>query len=68
MVLQTKDIGASMQDIIRVCSKNPDALEKALTLVLAAVDAGKIVNYWHAAQEQFKYMRSIGTRSTLDTM
>lgn len=55
MISQSLDIRTSMNDLKRLCAENADCLEKALTLVLAAVDSGKIVNYWHAVEKQFRY-------------
>ncbi|KAG8180104.1 hypothetical protein JTE90_027883 [Oedothorax gibbosus] len=53
MAAQTTNIIQSIQELSLLCSQNEQCLEKALTDVLAALDSGKIINYWHAIKSQF---------------
>ncbi|KAG8193801.1 hypothetical protein JTE90_029535 [Oedothorax gibbosus] len=54
MAAQTTDVTQSIQELSLLCNQNEQCLEKALTVVLAALDSGKIINYWHAIKSQFQ--------------
>ncbi|CAL1273132.1 unnamed protein product [Larinioides sclopetarius] len=55
LVAQASDINTCVDEIRRICEENGDCLEKSLTLVLTAIDSGKLVNYWHAIERQYRY-------------
>lgn len=55
MAAQTTNISHSISELASLCLENEQCLEKALTTVLAALDSGKIINYWHAIKNQFRY-------------
>ncbi|GFS81565.1 RNA-dependent RNA polymerase 1 [Nephila pilipes] len=55
LLAQASNIDMWLSEVQKLCQKNGDCLEKALVLVLAAIDSGKIVNYWHAIERQFHY-------------
>lgn len=38
-----------------LCKENARCLERALTLALAAVDSGKMVNYWREIEAQYRH-------------
>ncbi|GBM09163.1 RNA-dependent RNA polymerase 1 [Araneus ventricosus] len=52
---QASNINTCVDEIRRICEENGDCLEKSLTLVLAAIDSGKLMNYWYAIERQYHY-------------
>ncbi|KAF8782261.1 putative RNA-dependent RNA polymerase 1 like protein [Argiope bruennichi] len=52
---QAPNFNIYLNIIRRLCEENGDCLEKALILVLATMDSGKLVNYWHAIERQYHY-------------
>ncbi|GFT51089.1 probable RNA-dependent RNA polymerase 1 [Trichonephila clavipes] len=58
LAAQAKNLYSCLDEIKKLCQENEDCLEKALVLVLAAIDSGKIVNYWHEIERQFLYYMS----------
>ncbi|CAL1273549.1 unnamed protein product, partial [Larinioides sclopetarius] len=55
LAAQASNFNTCINEIRRLCEENGDCLEKSLTLVLAAIDSGKLVNYWHAIERQYRY-------------
>ncbi|GFR27103.1 probable RNA-dependent RNA polymerase 1 [Trichonephila clavata] len=55
---QITNLVLCLDKIKKLCQENEDCLEKALVLVLAAIDSGKIVNYWNEIERQFHYYLS----------
>ncbi|GBO15907.1 RNA-dependent RNA polymerase 1 [Araneus ventricosus] len=55
LAAQASNVNTCVDEIRRICEENGDCLEKSLTLVLAAIDSGKLVNYWHAIERQYSY-------------
>lgn len=53
MASQTANIIQSISELSSLCKQNEKCLEKALTVVLAALDSGKIINYLLAIKSQF---------------
>ncbi|GFS68315.1 RNA-dependent RNA polymerase 1 [Trichonephila clavipes] len=58
LAAQATNLSTCLDEIKELCQENEDCLEKALVLVLAAIDSGKIVNYWHEIERQFHYYMS----------
>ncbi|GFY41076.1 RNA-dependent RNA polymerase 1, partial [Trichonephila inaurata madagascariensis] len=58
LAAQAKNLHSCLDEIKELCQENEACLEKALVLVLAAIDSGKIVNYWHEIERQFRYYMS----------
>ncbi|CAL1273134.1 unnamed protein product [Larinioides sclopetarius] len=55
LAAQASNINTCVEEIRKICEENGDCLEKSLTLVLAAIDSGKIVNYWHEIEKKYRY-------------
>ncbi|GFQ93910.1 RNA-dependent RNA polymerase 1 [Trichonephila clavata] len=58
LAAQASNIDFCLGEVRKLCQESGDCLEKALVVVLAALDCGKIVNYWHAIERQFYYYLS----------
>ncbi|XP_042904893.1 uncharacterized protein [Parasteatoda tepidariorum] len=55
MASQTSDVRKSLHRLYRISLKNGIYLERALTLALAALDTGKVVNFWLAIEKMFAF-------------
>lgn len=54
-ISQCNSVYDNLSKLNSLSKKNPECLEKALTAVLSAVDTGKILNFWHAIDDQYYY-------------
>lgn len=54
MAAQTTNLSLSISELTSLCMENQQCLEKVLTVVLAALDSGKVINYWHAIKNQYR--------------
>uniref|UniRef100_T1E1M1 RNA-dependent RNA polymerase n=1 Tax=Cupiennius salei TaxID=6928 RepID=T1E1M1_CUPSA len=57
-ISQTSDAPQNIKRLYSLSEKFPETLEKALTAVLASLDSGKILNYWHAIHKQYDHYSS----------
>ncbi|XP_054724114.1 uncharacterized protein LOC129234216 isoform X1 [Uloborus diversus] len=58
VISQASKVLDDMLNVSKLCNENAESLGKALAVVLAALDSGKIINFWHVLVNQYQYYLS----------